>query len=1156
LLAYGPFTNVDLDLVPDGVHVVYGRNEAGKSTALRAIAGLLYGIAKNTPDAHVHKTPDLRVGGSFRVPEGGSVYLVRRKGKDNTLLDREGRPVDEAVLARLLGGVSEEQFLTMFGLDHESLRRGGEALLLGKGNVGESLFGAAVAGGEVHQVLRALKTDAESLFTPKAHTKPLNEALKTWTEAHRRTRDESMSPESMLEQEKNLADLRRERAECEAARQGLQIEWAKLQRACRVLPVVARWALLRERRAAMGDVVPLPDDASRRRAEEIHVAEEAAAEVARLEKLASELGTRRAKLVIPEALVGYDEAPGDLANRLGSHRKALQDLPRIEDEVRELEQQALERLRKAGRNAELTEVEAWRIHAVKQAAIRKLALEKATLVEARQQTQRVLDERRAHRATLVERRGALPPAPDVGALKKATSRAERAGPLDDRLATARAQAARLEKKARAQLSSLGLGQLSLADASGLPIAAEETVERFARDFAALDREEETLTKQAADVDTRDSKLAREIEALELEGKVPTERELTAARERRDTAWKTLRRAMSTAAKSLRSEAIAAYEKDVKAADDIADRLRREAERVGKLAAFLAEREACSERSAAIQSKRSELVLRRETQNEAWRAQWRPLAVNAGPPAEMKAWVQAHAAFVRSVEDLAAIEAEMAAVESAIESHREPLRALLEDHGSPAPLGTALGHLLDRAEGVVEAAELAVSERRQLDRDIEEIEVELTSKIAEAAEQERAYQRLDSQWKTAIAPLGAEQDSAPEAVTMTIDLLSEMFHKIDQAAVTRRRAAAIQRDANVFAADVAKLAQEHAPDLLGRAPETVAAALLERYNRGREDLVERRAIDRQLDDTRELLTRQGERVCTAETRIAELMAAAGVDSVSALEGAERRSAEARDLDRQRAVLDAELLQLGIAPDALPDEMRDLDVDTASVRLEEVEAELEELRQQASVIDQRIGGNEVGQKKLEDPKATAAEAALEAEAALASVREIAERYARIKVASVVLAREIERYRRENQGPIVTRASALFARLTLGSFSALKTGFDERDQPILLGVRGAGTDVRIEEMSDGTRDQLYLALYLATLERFARGGDPMPLIVDDVLIHFDDDRARAALEVLGELSEHTQVLFFTHHARLVELAREAIPRERLFIRELESPVSAATA
>src|SRR4029079_8635735 len=130
-------------------------------------------------------------------------------------------------------------------------------------------------------------------------------------------------------------------------------------------------------------------------------------------------------LVVPESLVGFDEVPRDLANRLGSHRKAVKDLPRIEDEARELEAQALERLRRAGRSAELAEVERWRIDAVKQAAIRKLSIENDTLVDARQQTARLLEERRARRAVLVERRTAAKPAPDVGALKKAASRAER-----------------------------------------------------------------------------------------------------------------------------------------------------------------------------------------------------------------------------------------------------------------------------------------------------------------------------------------------------------------------------------------------------------------------------------------------------------------------------------------------------------------------------------------------------------------------------------------------------------------------------------------------------------------------------------------------------------------------------------------------------------
>ena len=52
----------------------------------------------------------------------------------------------------------------------------------------------------------------------------------------------------------------------------------------------------------------------------------------------------------------------------------------------------------------------------------------------------------------------------------------------------------------------------------------------------------------------------------------------------------------------------------------------------------------------------------------------------------------------------------------------------------------------------------------------------------------------------------------------------------------------------------------------------------------------------------------------------------------------------------------------------------------------------------------------------------------------------------------------------------------------------------------------------------------------------------VIDDALIHFDDDRARAALAVLGDVARVTQVLFFTHHKRLVELAREALPEGRL--------------
>src|ERR1017187_8216799 len=72
--------------------------------------------------------------------------------------------------------------------------------------------------------------------------------------------------------------------------------------------------------------------------------------------------------------------------------------------------------------------------------------------------------------------------------------------------------------------------------------------------------------------------------------------------------------------------------------------------------------------------------------------------------------------------------------------------------------------------------------------------------------------------------------------------------------------------------------------------------------------------------------------------------------------------------------------------------------------------------------------------------------------------------------------------------------------------------------------------------TCDQLYFALRVASLEHYFDAHEPMPFIVDDVLLSFDDERASSALSVLNGMSAKTQVVFFTHHQHLVNLAESA--------------------
>jgi uncharacterized protein YhaN len=165
--------------------------------------------------------------------------------------------------------------------------------------------------------------------------------------------------------------------------------------------------------------------------------------------------------------------------------------------------------------------------------------------------------------------------------------------------------------------------------------------------------------------------------------------------------------------------------------------------------------------------------------------------------------------------------------------------------------------------------------------------------------------------------------------------------------------------------------------------------------------------------------------------------------------------------------------------------------------------------------------------------AAGAAQDMADALTDIDDIAARYVRTRLAHTLLRAGIEKFRRQQQGPLLARAGALFARLTEGRYEALGVDEDEKGTPFIIGLRPDGTHCPAERLSEGTRDQLYLALRLAAIESYAEKTEPLPFIADDLLVNFDDRRARAALHVLGEMGARTQVILFTHHAHIVDLA-----------------------
>jgi uncharacterized protein YhaN len=296
LLAYGPFTDCRLDLSAgnEGLHILYGPNEAGKSSALRALRAWLYGVPERTRDDFRHAKTELRVGGLLRGADGSELRCYRRKGRKNTLVDEDSAALAEDQLTRLLGGVSEALFERLFGIDHEALVDGGQALLLERGREAEALFGTGLGSTAVHALLEKLEQEAQSLFAPRASKPLFNKGLSRLAEIKRQQSEASLSARHWDEARKAVTSASARLNEIDAELSAEETRRGTLERIRRSLPGLARRDHLRARLASLGAVRMLEDDFGARREQALskrRLALEGRAKAsARLEGLRQDMG--------------------------------------------------------------------------------------------------------------------------------------------------------------------------------------------------------------------------------------------------------------------------------------------------------------------------------------------------------------------------------------------------------------------------------------------------------------------------------------------------------------------------------------------------------------------------------------------------------------------------------------------------------------------------------------------------------------------------------------------------------------------------------------------------------------------------------------------------------------------------------------------------
>ena len=1166
LLAFGPFTDVSLsfDNIQPGLHIVFGANEAGKSSSLRALRQMLFGIPHNCSDTFLHANQNLRIGARLESGAGEVLECIRSKGRANTLRGPDDAEViDPTQLMEMLGGIDEATFSQRFGIDYEELRQGGQAVVQGGGDLGEILFAAGTGVADLGQVQKRLADEADELFKPRGSIQRINKALSELAAARRQIKDSQLLTSEWVAHDKALGQATARVSEIDKQLLVQKSEKSRLERIDAALPLIAQRHRLREQLVELADATLLPDEFSGNRREADTELKRERQALAESEKAIAKLREAMSELKIPEQLLAHRTAITRLHTELGSFQKAAKDRPGLVARMEQAERQAQSILRELGREPKLEGAQALRIKRTQRQKIQTLAGDCKALLGKKDAADRSLRDLRDEIRQVEAQLAQFVAPQDAGELSRAIHHVQKHGDLDQQLGDARELLRQMDREAEVELEKLRLWQGTLEDLERLPVPALTTVERFEDEMSDAGSAINAINQRLAEVTAETQLLDQKLDKLRLGQDVPTEDDLRIARARRDSGWQLVLRSWRDGATDLETESAEfidrfapagdlaqAFQASVEAADQIGDRLRREADRVAEKAKLTADRQDLARRLDKQKEELKRLQDELERLHSRWRDEWTSLNIDPLSPREMRSWLNRQGALADAAAAGRKQRDKVESLDHSIQSQRSTLNKLLAELGQPASHDDeTLSSLLGRCEVVVDEIESAARHCEDVGKNLNKLQAKVTASEQDATLASNAVDQWRSDWAAAVKLLGLDRDAEPLAANSVIETIDELFVQIKDVDDARVRIEGIDREAEEFVNSVTRLLSQGATDLL-EMPEDQAVADL--YDR----LEAASTAQTKLDGWKELLQKEETnrdqargKILRWETTIETLCQEARCASPNELPEAEERSAKRKALELELRAVDKQLVGLagGATLDDFVAEATERDADQVKAMIDGLKDEVGRLEQEKSEVSETIGAERTELRRM-DGSGQAAEAQEQVEHLLARVRGDAEQYVRLRLASSVLRRAIECFREASQGPVLQRASELFGELTLGSFDGLRADYDDKGNAVLVGVRPAGQrTVGVEGMSDGTCDQLYLALRLSLLESYLTQREPIPFIIDDILIMFDDDRAVAALKALVRLAEHTQVIFFTHHEHVVRLARENLD-DMLFTHTLD--------
>ena len=1129
LIKYGKFTDrsIDFPVGEHDFHFVVGPNEAGKSTLRAAVQELLFGIPTRSTMGFVHLQSDLRLG-AIISDATRELSFHRAKAARNPLRTPSNEALSDQALQPFLGTADRKFFDQMFGLDHSRLIDGGRQILDASNDMGQILFQSAAGIASMGKIREALSQEADGLWAPRrAGTRDYYIAQDKFDEASAALKAAAVKAKNWADASSKVTQLAQSLKETGEAHQSLEVARSRLERLRRTSPFILAARLAEKELSAFAGVIDLPDDSAQVAS---RAQQEIAAAASVLELRAADtqrIDAQLAAVDIDGSIMAMSEAVDDLNRKRLQYAPYSTDLVRraadIEAHWRTIEQEC--RSLQWDANSELALRERVPGASVR-TALSETALAYSGLLQAVDAADEAQLTKQAELDALQFENDNLGVGSVPSALRAAVTAAR---PFADEAATAQkleSTCRKAEASLEVALTRLGQWRAPVPALEAMVLPTSAAVNNFVQSRQLLEAQVKAANLLAQADEDEVVSIGLEITQFEQQHQLTTAHEVDQRRGLRNGLWQAIKGGTAPLATSS-----GPFEVAMTDADQVADQFLGNVEQAAALQSLRHDHERVKLRSAGSLRALGVLEAALEADLNRWQATARAAGV-ADLPLELAAeWLVKRDKAIAASGDVEAaaeaVEAHTRKIHQAIVSLQQALLAAEVDF----PTGAMLTALREHAEEWVQQTNAAAIRKHGL---LKQLQNGATALRELKQTHRKAVGSLDAwqaSWQEALGKVGLPTDAGIAVATRALDGIKAIDDTLGKiSAIRNERIDTMNADLDAFAAATVQAALQVAPELAQEPAASVALTLTQRLTTARDASAEAQRLKKELATARHQEQLARENIETAKAALVPLLQRARVDTPEALQHCITQSDKKRGWE---SALQTAVESLNISSDGLPRErvemeLADIDLATVPAELARLQSEIEAnvARQSTLSADHANAVRTLAEMAGSDSAATAEARRQEA---ISQMSDAAERYIKVATAAALLRWSIEQYREQKQGPMLTRASAIFSGLTLGAFKRLHVDF-EGDAMRLEGQRAEGSLVAISGLSDGTRDQLYFALRLAALEMHLDQAVQLPFLADDLFVNYDDERSIAGLEALKDLSTKTQVIFLSHHAHLL--------------------------